>query len=300
ACVIITSPQSFEYYAPTDPYTADLADDIADAMTRLQRMEAMAVAGVSATDAQAIMALDTAYQRHAVGGSGGYVMQMAVVVLMFLSLSLYGQMMASTTAQEKGSRTMEVLATSVSPMQLLCGKVAGVALAALSQLAVFLAAVTGVVLATSGENGIISAAVSGVTAWDVAATATYFLLGFVLYSFVYAALGSMVSSIEELSGITGLPTFLLAAGYIIALVAPSGGAMQRAASYIPFWSPIAMPSRMAVGEVDGAETAASLVLLALFALLTAWCSSRLYRQGQLRYGKPPRLASALKGLFAKK
>ncbi len=298
AYVIILSATEFEIYEPAQLYAESLGEEISEALTRINRADALEQLGVDAQQAEEILASDEVwYTSYAVGGydMGSYVLNYVMVILMFLVIGLYGQMVATRVATEKSSRTMEVLAVSVSPTELLCGKVMGVGAAGLLQMLVFIgggAAILHGVAARSPMLSLVAGQMLNITAGDVLCLIMYFLLGFMLYAFIFGALGSMVSQLEDLSGLASMPLYLFMVGYLIAIMGAAGAQssiMMKAASFVPFWSPVVMFARMSMEQVPLWQQAVSLLLLAAAAALIAWLSARIYRTGMLRYGKPPRI-----------
>ena len=302
ACVVLLSPTEFDLYA-ADGDAADIGESVRMALDTIERTDALAQLGVDEAQAKDILHSSGAwYTIHTVDTDGDdpfsigmYLYNYVVIILMFLVIGLYGQMVATRVATEKSSRTMEVLATSVSPSELLCGKVMGVGAAGLLQIVVFALAAAGIirgVLFSSPMMSVVADQLLNISAGNLACLVIYFVLGFALYAFIFGALGSMVSQIEDLSGTASLPLYLFMAGYFISLTGMAGtepGTLIRVASYIPFWSPVAMFSRMSAENVPAHELAISIALLALTTVLMAWLSARIYRSGMLRYGKPPRI-----------
>ncbi len=295
-CIIFTSPLSFDYYRKSSIHDSFLASLISDAMTRLYREDEFALQGVSPSDSSQILNSAAWHTDHMVGGygMGKFILNTIITVFLFVLITLYGQMVAMRVTSEKSSRTVEVLATSVSPFALLCGKVAGIGAAALAQVGVF-AALAVLLGGISSERSAELAAVLGgldISAADVLFLLAYFLLGFTLISLLYGGMGAMVSQQEDLSGLASLPMALLMGGYFIAIFSTSFGKpnlLLRIASFVPFWSPVVMFSRMSLEPVSMAEIFLSLLLLAGTVVLTAVAAARLYRRGMLRYGKAPKL-----------
>ena len=117
----------------------------------------------------------------------------------------------------------------------------------------------------------------------------FYVLGFALYALVYAAAGSLVSRPEDLQ-IIALPLSLIAIlGYLQAILALTGGITWfiRLASYIPFWSPFVMLTRLSVGRVAPIELAISVAILLATILVTAVIAVRIYGAGVLLYGQRP-------------
>jgi ABC-2 type transport system permease protein len=121
--------------------------------------------------------------------------------------------------------------------------------------------------------------------------AAFYVLGFSLYALIYAAAGSLVSRPEDLQ-IIALPLSLIAiVGYFQSILALSGGITWfiRFASFVPFWSPFVMLTRLSVGRVDPLELVVSLALLAGTIALTAVVAIRIYSAGVVLYGQRPGL-----------
>lgn len=298
AYIVLRSERIFEIYEQVNMYSESLGEDIRAALVEMGRVEMLGELGVDAAQAEEVLGYDDVwYTQHAVGGYdlGKYIYNYVMVILMYMVIALYGQMVASRVATEKSSRTMEVLATSVSPTELLCGKVIGVGLAGLLQMSVFIGAAVAIVrslLARSEMLSLVAGQILNITGFDIACMVLFFVLGFLVYAFIFGALGSMVSSLEDLSGTASMPMYIFMIGYFISLFSSIGGEVgivMKVASFVPFWSPVVMFARMTVENVPVIELAISLVLLVITAAATSWLSARIYRTGMLRYGKPPRM-----------
>ena len=125
----------------------------------------------------------------------------------------------------------------------------------------------------------------------LAAYGGYWILGFVLYSLIYAAAGSLVSRAEDLQ-VLALPLSLVAiAGYLQAVLALSGGLtpLMRISSFVPFWSPFVMLTRLTIGRAEPWEVALSFALLVLGIAVVAVLAVRVYAAGVLLYGQRPGL-----------
>ena len=220
------------------------------------------------------------------------------VVLIFITLVIYGMWVAAGVVAEKSSRVMELLISAASPAQLVIGKVVGIGLAGLVQyvgiiVPAFLTLlledrIAGAVLGTTGSLGVNLAVV---TPPLLAAYGGFWILGFILYSLIYAAAGSLVSRAEDLQ-VLALPLSLVAiAGYLIAVAALSGGVSTfvRVASLVPFWSPFIMLTRMTVGRTEPWEVAAAFSFLVAAILVVGVVPVRVYSAGVLLYGQRPGL-----------
>ena len=227
------------------------------------------------------------------------------VVLEFLTLVFYGLWVASGVVAEKASRVMELLISAATARQLVVGKITGIGLAGLTQVALVLAPAVLALVASGaigdailgGDQGP-AASLAGLSPGLIVAFLVYFVLGFALYAALYAGAGSMLSRAEDLQTIA-LPLSIPAiAGYFPAVLALSGGAgpLIRFASYVPLWSPFVMLARLSTGSVEPWEVALSLGLLILTVPLVTLLAIRVYRAGVLLYGQPPTAGTYLRAL----
>jgi ABC-2 type transport system permease protein len=188
---------------------------------------------------------------------------------------------------------MELLITAATARQLLIGKVLGTGAAGLTQyVSIVLAAVIGYI-----ANGPVSSAlgISGqgpiqlpnVGIGMILAVSAFFLLGFTLYSTLYAAAGSMVSRIEDVQQAAGPLIFVAVGGYFAAFTGLNEPDADWVAivSVIPFFSPYLMPARMLLTSVGIGEVLLALGLLALTVVLALMVASRIYSAGVLMYGQ---------------
>ena len=212
-------------------------------------------------------------------------------ILVYVSIMLYGQLVAQGVVEEKASRIVEILLSTIRPWQLMAGKVAGIGLIGLAQMG--LTAVVGVgagvaLHAFTFPTGI----AAGAAAWAV----LWFLLGYVVFALLFGALGALVSRQEDVGGATAPVLMALVVPYILSITIlpsnPTNGFMA-ALSFIPFFSPMIMPMRIALGVAPLWQPLLALVLtLALIALLV-WFAGRVYSNAVLRTGAKVRLREAL-------
>jgi ABC-2 type transport system permease protein len=217
------------------------------------------------------------------------------IILMFITILIYGMWVATGVATEKSSRVMELMISAASPRQLLFGKVVGIGGAGLTQyVAIAIPAVLvlafqdQIALAVLGETGA-GLPIGGLTIGLLLAYGAFFLMGFTLFAFVYAAVGSFVSRPDDLQTLS-LPLSLLAmAGYVSALTVllSGGGFVGRLASFVPPFSPFAMLARLMVSTVQPWEVALSVGILLATIAIVALATVRIYATGVLLYGQRP-------------
>lgn len=218
--------------------------------------------------------------------------------LVFLTIIIYGMWVAAGVVAEKASRVMELLVSAASPRQLVLGKAIGIGLAGATQIAIVLVPAVLVLLvedqlarALLGPKAGITTSLQALSPGLILAFLAFYVLGFALYSLIYAAAGSLVSRAEDLQ-IIALPLSLIAiTGYLQAILALTGGITWfiRLASFVPFWSPFVMLTRLSVGRVEPQELVISIAILAATIVATAVVAIRIYGAGVLLYGQRPGL-----------
>lgn len=227
-----------------------------------------------------------------------------LMTLFFFSAMLTGNMIASEVTSEKSSRVMEILITSVSPLTQMFGKVIGVFLVGLLQIAVF-----GVTIAVNLMLPYNRDVLAGFDLdfsqmpYDVLIYGLiFYVLGYFLYALLYAAVGSIVSRTEDLGqAVTPLTMLSLAAFYIgIFSLSNTDSLLMKISSFVPFTSPTTMIARIGLGEIAFWEIAVSLVLLLASIFFFGWLSAKIYRTGVLMYGKRPSFKELRKAMKAYK
>jgi ABC-2 type transport system permease protein len=221
------------------------------------------------------------------------------VVLIFITIVIYGMWVATGVAAEKSSRVMELMISAASPRQLLMGKVVGIGLAGLTQYVAIAVPALGVLAfqdriaeAILGPSWAASAPLVGLTPSLLLAYGVFFLLGFTLFALIYASMGAFVSRPDDLQTLS-LPLSLVAmAGYLSAIVALGGGAtsgLTRLLSFLPPFSPFVMLARVLTGSVQPWELVLSIGLLVGAIVVVAAVAVRMYAAGVLLYGQRPGL-----------
>jgi ABC-2 type transport system permease protein len=226
-------------------------------------------------------------------GEGAIVLAYLMAFTLYIALFVYGQSVLRSVIEEKTTRIVEVLASSMRPETLMVGKVIGVGAVGLFQLSIWV--LCGIVaytlrnqLATLLDTpDVASLAIPGVGLGAMAVAVCYFTLGFFLFSTLYAAAGAVVTSEQEAQHAQLPVTLLLVPGILVfpaVLDDPSGG-LGTAMSFIPFSSPIIMPARWVVGVVGFGELAWSIGILIATTGIGILMAARIYRIGILMYGK---------------
>lgn len=225
--------------------------------------------------------------------SNNYALSFAMMFAVYMVVLLYGNGVSSVIAREKDSRTMEILITSTRPSSLILGKVAATGLAALIQFGlVILVTVIGYQINKGSYPGFVGLMLAGSLSQGYVLSFAFFsFFGFILYLFLFAALGSTVSKMEDLSSATALVQFLFIFAYLLATFAAQmpGSAVAVVGSIIPFTSIMVMPLRAGMMTVPWGELLLAGGLMLLFVAFFAFLSIKIYRWGTLNYGNKTRL-----------
>ena len=214
-------------------------------------------------------------------------------ILLFISLMTAGQLVAQGVVEEKSCRVVELLLATVRPWQLMAGKVLGIGVIGLIQVVLVVGAGSGTALALGLVDA--SSIDLGVTAlWVV----IWFVIGFTMYALALGALAALVSRQEDVGSVTAPVMTLMMIPYIIGVsIAPWDPTNPLVVwlSYVPFCSPLLMPMRIALGEVDAWEVALALGLSLAVIPVLVWLAGRIYSSAVLRSGGRIKLKDALTG-----
>jgi ABC-2 type transport system permease protein len=210
------------------------------------------------------------------------------VFLLFFQLIGYGYWIAAGIVEEKASRVVELLLSTIRPRELLAGKVLGIGLVALGQLLVI--GLVGILLAIATD----SVDVPGDAASALVVVLAFFLLGYGFYSAMFAMAGALVPRQEEIQNVTTPIQIVLFATYFVSFQAvsdPEGG-LAQVLSFVPPTAAIVLPVRVIAGDVPAWEIAAGSIVLAAGAAALLLAAARIYANAVLQTGTRVRLAEA--------
>ena len=206
------------------------------------------------------------------------------VVILFVLVMAFGQFVGSAVVEEKQTRVAELVLAKVSTASMLVGKVIGVGGLGLVQL-ILLGLTYAFGLWAFGDRS------AGLDLFrlgldSLAWMALWFVIGYVMYSFVFATMGATVSRLEDLQSLTYVPSVLLLPAYAVAAASLAGVASPLLApmSMVPVWSPLLMPFRIVTGSAVWWEVVVALLGSAAFIALMVWFGARVYRGAALRTG----------------
>jgi ABC-2 type transport system permease protein len=215
--------------------------------------------------------------------------------LIYITLIMYGQTILAAVIEEKDTRISELLFSSVKSFTLLMGKLIGVSLVALTQYAIWALAFAGVAIWSSSSGGM-NISLPHIPASWVVYFFLFFLLGYFIYSTIYALVGSMVTTTQE-GGQVAMPVlFMLIMGFYFSfpIIRSPASPMAFWVSMIPFFSPITMLVRIVSQTPPFWQIALSLVIGFATVVLLTWLAARIYRVGMLMYGKRASIPEVLR------
>ncbi len=241
--------------------------------------------------------------RPASESTASYLLAIAGAILIFVSIEVYGGIVAAGVAEEKSSRIMEILVNAATPFQLLAGKIVGIGAACLTQMGcVVVVGIAALLLQPPLQAALFGTHAAGFSQYLTAVSILfyilfliYFMLAFFLYATLFAGLGSMVRRQEEVQSAIMVPLLLVVSGYLLVFLVISSpdATWAKGLSYIPFWTPMLMLVRIAVGTVAWWEIVMTIALMLVTILGCIWFAARLYRYGVLMYGQRPSLGHLL-------
>jgi ABC-2 type transport system permease protein len=268
---------------------ARIADGVRGALTR----EKLAGAGMKPLEVDTLLAPIELKTDSAGGGSGAaFGSAYGMFFLMYFVILFYGMNVARSIIEEKTSRIFEVLLATMKPTEMLAGKVIGVGAVGLTQVGIWIAvAVAAVSTSLIGHDVHILPSGGQAILFVV-----FFLLGYLLYSSIAAALGAMTNSEQELQQmqIFLMMPLILCSVIIFSVVTNPDGPLAKAFSFIPFTTPLIMYTRVIVGKPSALAVGTSILEMVVTIAVVLWLSSRIYRVGILMYGKKPNLPEIIR------
>jgi ABC-2 type transport system permease protein len=232
---------------------------------------------------------------------GTFLISFVLVLILYMTVIFYGQIILRGVIEEKSSRVVEIVLSSLRPFQLMAGKILGIAAVGFTQYAIW--ALFGIA-ATRYSGNFVSRFFPAAADFPMPTIPAYifvyfiifFILGYFLYGTMYAGIGSMVNNEKEAQQLVMPVTMFLVVPIMLMpfVIRSPDSSVSVVLSLIPFFSPILMLLRISVLLPPFSHIAASIVLLILTTVLMIWVSAKIYRVGILMYGKRPNLSEIIK------
>ena len=303
---IMNSASSYTYYVNNlsmyDSNTA-IADTV---LQEVYRINAMVQNGLTPEQAGEIMSVQIESDTETLGKDQmqNFFYTYIMIFALYMVILLYGQMVATNVATEKSSRAMEVLITSAKPTSMMFGKVLASCIAGFSQLILVFG--TAILLYNVNKEALTNPLIASI--FDIPIELftyliVFFVLGFLIYAFMFGAIGSTASKLEDINTSVMPITFLFIIAFMVVMFSMSSGSVDNTAmlvcSYIPFTSPMAMFTRICMSTVAWYEIAISIVILIGSTVGIGILSAKIYRVGVLMYGTTPKISNIIKAVWKK-
>lgn len=302
---VMTGDTSYTYYV-NNLSMYDMNSQIAsEVLQKLYQMTAMMESGMTLEMTESIMSIEIIGEIENLGinQADNFLYTYIMIMALYMVILLYGQMVSTNVATEKSSRAMEVLVTSAKPTAMMFGKVLASCLAGLMQLvAVFGSAVLFYQLNKSywGSNPIVDS-IFNIPPALLVYMLVFFVLGFLIYAFLFGAIGSTATKLEDIHTSTSPLIFLFIIAFMVVIFSMTSGDVDNAAmkvcSYVPFTSPMAMFTRIAMSTVPWYEIVISIGILIGSVIGIGAISAKIYRVGVLLYGTTPKIGAILKAVW---
>lgn len=297
---IVKSPTQYEYLVKNTSMLDSNKNLFEGALLNIYREKTILAKGIDYTEVQEVYNTPIKSEIKVLGKDGvkNYFYTYILIFGIYFIILFYGQMIATSVASEKSNRSMEILVTSTSTNSLIFGKVLAGALAGILQFATI----------------ILVAFISyklNINAWDnnldflfdvpgnvLGIFSLFGVLGYLLYLFIYGAIGALVSRTEDINTSSTPITLLFIGAFFVSMIGLNNPDMMlvKVASFVPFTSFMAMFVRVSMGTVPIIQIAISLLILLATTIATGIFGSRIYRLGTLMYGNPIKITRAFKML----
>jgi ABC-2 type transport system permease protein len=223
----------------------------------------------------------------------------AFVYLLWVSIFAIVQMLLTNIIEEKSNRIIEVLLSSVTPGELMMGKLLGIGSIGLTMVFSWILALVGILSLKSGNSTEVTGQMLTVLRSSslIPMFAVYFLFGFVMYAALILALGSVCNTLKEAQNYMGLITMLMMVPMFTMTFIPKdpNGVLARVLSWIPIYTPFIMMNRV-MADPPWVDLIGTTVLLLVTVAASLWMAGKVFRVGILRTGQPPKLWEMLRWL----
>ena len=303
---VMNSASSYTYYV-NNLSMYDMNTEVANTVLQeVYRINAMVQNGLPPEQAGEIMSVQIESGTETLGKDQmqNFFYTYIMIFALYMVILLYGQMVATNVATEKSSRAMEVLVTSAKPTSMMFGKVLASCIAGFSQLVLVFG--TAILLYNVNKEALSNPLIASI--FDIPIELfiyliVFFVLGFLIYAFMFGAIGSTASKLEDINTSVMPITFLFIIAFMVVMFSMSSGSVDNTAmlvcSYIPFTSPMAMFTRICMSTVAWYEIAISIAILIGSTIGIGVLSAKIYRVGVLLYGTPPKFSTIMKTVFKK-
>lgn len=297
---VVKSATEFDFYVFNKSIDNSDKEIFTEYMGMVVKMDFCARNGLDLEEYLAIEYAEITANENILGKDGmqNYWYCYILVIIVFMVIIMYGTTIASGITNEKSNRSIEILVTSTSTTALLFGKVMAGVVAAIFQFGLIGASLLGSYQLNKDYLPDMLSMFLDIPSEVVVTFAIFGIGGFLFYSFMYGALGALVSKIEDLNKTAGSAQMIIMIVYFVTLfgITNPDGLLMKVCSYLPISSYSAMFARVAMGSVELWEIILSAVILYASVALMGIIGGKIFRNSTLRYGNPIKLTNALKSL----
>ena len=225
-----------------------------------------------------------------------YMMSIFMLTILFSIIMAYGQLIMRGVIEEKNNRIIEVLISSTNSYQLFYGKIIGIGLAGLTQVAIWMA--MGALILGRTSLGISAGILNFLTLELGIYFIIFFIIGYFMYSILFSIVGASVNTDQEAQQFAAPITYLLIVPFIVGILITQNPntTLVTVASFFPLFTPTLMFMRISVAVPAFVQILASIVSSILFTVFLAWLGAKIFRIGILMYGKKPSLKEIIRWL----
>lgn len=302
---VMKSLTSYTYYVDNLSMYDGNKETADETLKEIYRSNAMIKGGLSKTQVNTILTkeIDSNTKKLGKDQMQYFFYTYIMIFALYMVILLYGQMVATNVASEKSSRAMELLITSAKPVAMMFGKVIASCIAGFIQIvAVFGSSLLFFNINRSywADNQTIKS-IFDMPAGLFIYMLIFFVLGFFIYAFLYGAVGSTVSKLEDINTAVMPVSMIFIIGFFVVIFSMTGGSVDttlvKVCSFIPFTSPMAMFTRIAMTAVPLYQIIISIIILMASVIGIGVVSAKIYRVGVLLYGNAPKPAAIIRSIW---
>lgn len=301
---IVNSLTDYSYLVENSSFSDENQPIFESVLSRVYREDYLKDKNISVDEMDALynMPIESNVEILGKDSVSNYIYTYALIFILYFMVIMYGQLIATSVTSEKSNRAIEVLVTSTSSNSLIFGKVIAGAIASFIQMGLIIG--SGLVsykINRDSWNGLLDM-VFDIPSNVLLTFAVFGMLGYLLYTFIFGALGALVSKTEDIGKSAGNISMIYVIVFILTMfnLTKPDGMIIKVMSFIPFSSCNAMFVRVAMGTVPTIEIIISLVLLIASIVIVGFLGAKIYRMATLMYGNPIKLSNAIKWLKKEK
>lgn len=301
---IVNSLTDYSYLVENSSFSDENQPIFESVLSRVYREDYLKDKNISVDEMDALynMPIESNVEILGKDSVSNYIYTYALIFILYFMIIMYGQLIATSVTSEKSNRAIEVLVTSTSSNSLIFGKVIAGAIASFIQMGLIIG--SGLVsykINRDSWNGLLDM-VFDIPSNVLLTFGVFGMLGYLLYTFIFGALGALVSKTEDIGKSAGNISMIYAIVFILTMfnLTNPDGMIIKVMSFIPFSSCNAMFVRVAMGTVPTIEIIISLALLIASIVIVGFLGAKIYRMATLMYGNPIKLSNAIKWLKKEK